>query len=93
MVGSQFFLGVHQEKKHHMLNEMWTLCEAPKVRALVEVYGAFYSPDGGKISIIALGCMDGGSLAGTLAGIVCTKKFMAKQILSVITAQGLSTLL
>lgn len=54
---------------------------------MVEVYGAFYSPDSGKISI-ALGYMDGGSLAG----IECTKKFMPKQILSVITAQGLSTL-
>ncbi len=66
------------------MNEIRTLCEAPRVRGLVEFYGAFYSPDSGQISI-ALEYMDGGSLAD----IVRTKKFIPEPILSVITRKVL----
>ena len=51
-----------QDKRHQLLNEIRTLCEAPGAPGLVEFYGAFYSPDSGQISI-ALEYMDGGSLA------------------------------
>uniref|UniRef100_A0A7I4C9W3 mitogen-activated protein kinase kinase n=1 Tax=Physcomitrium patens TaxID=3218 RepID=A0A7I4C9W3_PHYPA len=72
------------EKRQQLLNEIRTLCEAPRVRGLVEFYGAFYSPDSGQISI-ALEYMDGGSLAD----IVRTKKFIPEPILSVITRKVL----
>lgn len=77
-------MGVFQEKRQQLLNEIRTLCEAPQVRGLVEFYGAFYSPDSGQISI-ALEYMDGGSLAD----IVRTKKFIPEPILSVITRKVL----
>ncbi|KAH8943714.1 hypothetical protein BDL97_13G068700 [Sphagnum fallax] len=76
-----------KEKRQQLLNEIRTLCEAPRVRGLVEFYGAFYSPDSGQISI-ALEYMDGGSLAD----IVRTKKFIPEPILSVITRKVLKGL-
>ncbi len=78
------WFGKLQEKRQQLLNEIRTLCEAPRVRGLVEFYGAFYSPDSGQISI-ALEYMDGGSLAD----IVRTKKFIPEPILSVITLKVL----
>ncbi|KAL2651769.1 hypothetical protein R1flu_019897 [Riccia fluitans] len=73
-----------KEKRQQLLNEIRTLCEAPRVKGLVEFYGAFYSPDSGQISI-ALEYMDGGSLAD----IVRAKKFIPEPILSVITRKVL----
>jgi serine/threonine protein kinase len=81
------WFGKLQEKRQQLLNEIRTLCEAPRVRGLVEFYGAFYSPDSGQISI-ALEYMDGGSLAD----IVRTKKFIPEPILSVITRKVLKGL-
>ncbi|KAJ7553324.1 hypothetical protein O6H91_06G093300 [Diphasiastrum complanatum] len=76
-----------KEKRQQLLNEIRTLCEAPRVKGLVEFYGAFYSPDSGQISI-ALEYMDGGSLAD----IVRSKKFIPEPILSVITRKVLQGL-
>ncbi|BBM99293.1 mitogen-activated protein kinase kinase 3 [Marchantia polymorpha subsp. ruderalis] len=73
-----------KEKRQQLLNEIRTLCEAPRIKGLVEFYGAFYSPDSGQISI-ALEYMDGGSLAD----IVRAKKFIPEPILSVITRKVL----
>lgn len=73
-----------QEKRQQLLNEIRTLCEAPRIRGLVEFYGAFYSPDSGQISI-ALEYMDGGSLAD----VVRATKSIPEPILSVITKKVL----
>eukprot|EP00246_Nothoceros_aenigmaticus_P011500 TRINITY_DN3148_c0_g1_i1.p1 TRINITY_DN3148_c0_g1~~TRINITY_DN3148_c0_g1_i1.p1 ORF type:complete len:522 (+),score=71.95 TRINITY_DN3148_c0_g1_i1:133-1698(+) len=73
-----------KEKRQQLLTEIRTLCEAPRVRGLVEFYGAFYSPDSGQISI-ALEYMDGGSLAD----VVRATKFIPEPILSVITRKVL----
>lgn len=75
---------VAQDKRQQLLNEIRTLCEAPRAQGLVEFNGAFYTPDSGQISI-ALEYMDGGSLAD----IVRVKHCIPEQILSVITRKVL----
>jgi len=69
-----------KEKRHQLLNEIRTLCEAPHEKGLVEFHGAFYTPASGQISI-ALEYMDGGSLRD----LVQSKKRIPEPILSVIT--------
>eukprot|EP00250_Pteridium_aquilinum_P008808 c18222_g1_i1 orf=806-2419(-) len=76
-----------KEKRQQLLNEIRTLCEAPRAQGLVEFNGAFYTPDSGQISI-ALEYMDGGSLAD----IVRVKHCIPEQILSVITRKVLQGL-
>lgn len=76
-----------KDKRHQLLNEIRTLCEAPQAPGLVEFYGAFYSPDSGQISI-ALEYMDGGSLAD----IVQVTKTIPEHILSAITRNVLQGL-
>eukprot|EP00249_Psilotum_nudum_P011742 c23354_g1_i2 orf=282-1841(+) len=76
-----------KEKRQQLLNEIRTLCEAPRAQGLVEFIGAFYTPDSGQISI-ALEYMDGGSLAD----IVRAKKFIPEPILSVFTRKVLQGL-
>ncbi|GBG76229.1 hypothetical protein CBR_g21977 [Chara braunii] len=84
---------VHLEgkgKRQQLLNEIRTLCEAPRATGLVEFFGAFYTPDSGQISI-ALEYMDGGSLAD----IIRNKRCIPEPILSCITykvLQGLTFL-
>lgn len=76
-----------KDKRQQLLNEIKTLCEAPKARGLVEFYGAFFQPDSGQISI-ALEYMDGGSLAD----IVRVKKRIPEPVLSAITRRVLQGL-
>lgn len=73
-----------KDKRHQLLNEIRTLCEAPASPGLVEFFGAFYSPDSGQISI-ALEYMDGGSLAD----VVQVTKTIPENILSAITKRVL----
>mmetsp|Transcript_38297 Transcript_38297/g.46189 ORF Transcript_38297/g.46189 Transcript_38297/m.46189 type:complete len:487 (+) Transcript_38297:237-1697(+) len=55
-----------REKRHQLLNEVRTLCEAgDSAPALVSFYGAFYTHETKKISIV-LEYMDGGSLANVI---------------------------
>ncbi|KAH7284485.1 hypothetical protein KP509_34G056300 [Ceratopteris richardii] len=76
-----------KDKRQQLLNEIRTLCEAPRAQGLVEFNGAFYTPDSGQISI-ALEYMDGGSLAD----IVRVKQRIPEPILSVITRKVLQGL-
>ena len=73
-----------QDKRQQLLNEIRTLCEAPRAPGLVEFNGAFYTPDSGQICI-ALEYMDGGSLAD----IIRVKHSIPEDILSVITRKVL----
>lgn len=76
-----------KDKRQQLLNEIGTLCEAPRAQGLVEFNGAFYTPDSGQINI-ALEYMDGGSLAD----IVRIKNKIPEPILSVITRKVLQGL-
>ncbi|CAI7906591.1 unnamed protein product, partial [Closterium sp. NIES-54] len=73
-----------KDKRHQLLNEIRTLCEAPAAPGLVEFYGAFYQPDSGQINI-ALEYMDGGSLAD----VVQVTKTIPEDVLSAITRRVL----
>ncbi|CAI5471933.1 unnamed protein product [Closterium sp. Yama58-4] len=73
-----------KDKRHQLLNEIRTLCEAPAAPGLVEFYGAFYQPDSGQINI-ALEYMDGGSLAD----VVQVTKTIPENVLSAITRKVL----
>ncbi|CAI5536606.1 unnamed protein product [Closterium sp. Naga37s-1] len=73
-----------KDKRHQLLNEIRTLCEAPAAPGLVEFYGAFYQPDSGQINI-ALEYMDGGSLAD----VVQVTKTIPENVLSAITRRVL----
>ncbi|XP_042042495.1 mitogen-activated protein kinase kinase 3-like isoform X1 [Salvia splendens] len=79
-----------KEKRQQLLTEIRTLCEAPCYESLVQFYGAFYTPDSGKISI-ALEYMDGGSLADILR----IRKTVPEPVLSIMVQKlllGLSYL-
>lgn len=78
------FFPSSKDKRNQLLNEIRTLCDAPKAAGLVEFYGAFFSPDSGQISI-CLEYMDGGSLAD----IVRKKGQIPENILSLITRKVL----
>lgn len=76
-----------QDKRHQLLNEIKTLCEAQSesnAPGLVQFYGAYYQPDSGQISI-ALEYMDGGSLAD----IVRITKTIPEDVLSAMTQKVL----
>eukprot|EP00242_Pyramimonas_sp_CCMP2087_P002092 CAMPEP_0198231590 /NCGR_PEP_ID=MMETSP1445-20131203/115283_1 /TAXON_ID=36898 /ORGANISM="Pyramimonas sp., Strain CCMP2087" /LENGTH=475 /DNA_ID=CAMNT_0043912215 /DNA_START=434 /DNA_END=1862 /DNA_ORIENTATION=- len=51
-----------KDKRHQLLTEIRTLCEAETQDSVVKFYGAFYTPEKSQISIV-LEYMDAGSLA------------------------------
>ncbi|KAK3278951.1 hypothetical protein CYMTET_13147 [Cymbomonas tetramitiformis] len=58
---------LEKEKRHQLLNEVQTLCDADRYAcpALVSFYGAFFTPESNQISIV-LDYMDGGALSSVI---------------------------